>query len=485
MQTARYRRHCASGWVYATLCSAALAVWVSVGPALCAEQPVLEAVGPLLTRIAEKIGDPNWLVAWLWKPSALRPGTVMPDFDMTPEEAQAVARYLYEGLGRPPTPAPPVRGDAERGERLFVARGCRGCHAVARDDRGASPRVPNLADAGLKLRPQWIAAWLRSPRAYDPRTPMPRLVLKESEIRDLTAFLATRRGSLSVFQNAPRYNAGASASQGRELVRAFECGKCHALPDSPPPPPPVLSRGTRDDDRAAILEDGRKLVEYYNCRGCHRIEGEGGYLAHYLERKTFAPPILDEEGARVQTSWLVQFLLRPSRLRPWLEIQMPDYGFLPSEAEALARYFAALSGIAPVDEPIPPASAELVDRGLRRIAHYKCAQCHVSSDRVPPGVDTEDLSIDFLLAKRRLRPSWIRQFLAHPKAIVGKQSRMPDVFFTIDGIPKVEHPDREIEAITAYLLHMEQPLDAALAALKKADEAEKANSEIDWTQYPY
>jgi len=485
MKAAPARRRPGPGRVRSGLCAAAIALSFSAIHVQSAEEPTLHAVGPPLTRVAEKIADPNWLVAWLWKPSALRPGTAMPDFEMTAEQAQAIARYLYPPSGRTQGALANVRGDAKRGELLFVRRGCRGCHGIAPGERGASSRVPNLADAGSKLRPEWIVAWLRSPRTYDPRTPMPRLALSDSEILDLAAFLLALRSAAPPPENAPRYDARASEFRGRDLVREFECAKCHALPDAPPPPAPLVLRPSGNDDRAAVLEDGRKLVAFYNCRGCHRIEGEGGYIARYLERQTFAPPTLDGEGARVQTSWLVRFLLQPIRLRPWLEIQMPDYGLSLAEAEALARYFAAVSGVEPRDEPIPPASPELLDRGLRRIAHYKCAQCHVSLDRIPPGVDPENLSIDFLLAQRRLRPSWVREFLARPKAIVGKQSRMPDVFFTIDGIPKVEHPERDIEAITAYLLHMQQPLDAALAALRKADESEKANSQIDWTQYPY
>ncbi len=201
----------------------------------------------------------------------------------------------------------------------------------------------------------------------------------------------------------------------------------------------------------------------YNCRGCHRIEGRGGAIAEHLERKTFAPPTLEGEGARVQTSWLVQFLQRPTALRPWLGIRMADYGLSEAQARALAAYFAALAGIPAANEPRPKVSADTAARGSRRLAHFKCAQCHPASADSPllQDVDPEDLSISLTLAKRRLRPSWIREFLARPKAIVGTYTRMPTVFYTVDGTPKVDHPEQDIEAITAYLLEMAEPLDAA------------------------
>ena len=81
-----------------------------------------------------------------------------------------------------------------------------------------------------------------------------------------------------------------------------------------------------DADREAVLHDGRTLIAYYNCRACHRLEGSGGAIAPHLTRATLAPPSLEGEGARVQPSWLTGFLQRPTILRPWLAMRMPDYG---------------------------------------------------------------------------------------------------------------------------------------------------------------
>lgn len=449
----------------------------------------LGALGPPLTAYATKVRDPDWLVAYLLKPSRMTPGTAMPDFDLTPAEALAMAAALYGSEGGAAASAGTWQGgDARTGERLFVARGCRGCHAVRADERGVSGRVPSLAGAGLKLRGAWIAAWLESPRAYHSRTAMPRLALTAGEIRDLVAFLLEQRAGEDAVAEAPRFDAAANRAEGAELLERYECFKCHTIPGQPAAAPPYeLTTVDGDGARDAVLHDGRVLVAYYNCRGCHSIEGSGGVIGEHLERKTLAPPTLTGEGARVQPSWLRSFLQKPETLRPWLEIRMPNYELAEDEAALLARYFASAAGVDNADEALPEVSSESMTHGLRRFAHFKCVQCHPTEvGATPPvGVDAADLSINLSLAKERLRPSWVRRFLAHPKEIVGMATRMPTVFYTIDGAPKLDDPDGDIEAITNFLMRMSAPPETLLAELDQERQKEDAGKEVDWSTYEY
>jgi hypothetical protein len=156
-----------------------------------------------------------------------------------------------------------------------------------------------------------------------------------------------------------------------------------------------------------------------------------------------------------------------------------------AEARALARHFAALAKIAAEDEPLPAVTEELTTRGLGRLAHFKCVQCHPTAAQPPEGVDPENLSINLTLAKTRLRPSWIRNFLAQPKTFVGTQTRMPTVFYDSDGTPKVDQPDRDIEAITAYLLHLTEPPELALARLDGERKQREQQPPTDWSRVDY
>lgn len=440
-------------------------------------------VGPPLTALPSKISDPRWLMAWVLKPSRLRPRTLMPDFDPSLEEAQAMVAYLY---GHEPARQGTVKwegGDAAAGEKLFVSRGCRGCHSVSAEEPSVSPRVPNLAGVGLKARGDWLFNWIKSPRAYNPHTPMPQLALSDDDIRHLVAYLLSCRAGSELIAAAPAPDPKVSAAAGRAVIERYECPSCHAVSGFPPPAPVEVHASASDTQ--ATLAAGRLLVTYYNCRGCHRIEGKGGAIGAYLERKTLAPPTLDGEGARVQPSWLTAFLRQPATLRPWLQIRMPNFGLSDSEVTLLTHYFAAVSSVPTTDEAAEPVADEVMQRGLRRIAHFKCAQCHPLGTHLPADIDAENLSINLMQAKSRLRPSWIRKFLAQPKSLVGTQTRMPDIFYTIDGIPKVEHPDTDIDAIAAYLLHTTQPLDAALAALDEDRKAAEEKQQVDWSSVQY
>ncbi len=435
-------------------------------------------------------------------PAHLRRHPLMRNFHLTAAQAQTLAKYLYTG-------SPPARGavrwqggDARTGEALFTTRGCRGCHAIDAAQTSALPRVPHLAGIGIKVRGDWLFNWLKSPRSYNPDTAMPQLVLSDGDIRHLVAFLRSHREGADAVAAAPRFNPRATANAAPELIERLDCAKCHLIngfqwvqpangwsfvpractnchePSSAPPRSRTAAAG--DDATDTVLHDGRLLVAYYNCRGCHRIESSGGAIADFLDRKTFAPPALDGEGARVQTSWLIGFLQHPKNLRPWLQIRMPDYGFSDTEAAVLAKYFAALAHVAPVDEPCEGPSDDSAALGRRRFAHFKCVQCHpaTADAPLPEGVDPEDLSINLALAKTRLRPSWIRDFLARPKAVVGTETRMPSVFYTTDGVPKVDDPQHDVAAITAYLLQMTEAAGASL------DETPPTPS-VDWSTQPY
>ena len=317
---------------------------------------------------------------------------------------------------------------------------------------------------------------------------MPLLTITDEEIRHLVAFLLSRRDGAEVLAAAPRFNPRADRVAGKAAIERIGCAKCHEIEGLPVPSPAVvLAPDSPANSTDATLRNGRALVEHYNCRACHKIEGRGGEIAAFLDRKTLAPPILDLEGARVQTSWMINFLKKPTSLRPWLQLRMPDFGLSEGDARTLAKYFAALAGVPARDEPMPAPPPQLSERGLRRFAQFKCVQCHpVSPDgKLPEGAIIDDLSINLMLAKTRLRPSWIPEFLARPKAIAGMQTRMPATFFTSEGRPNVDNPEQDIAAITAYLLVMTEPPQAALAHLEKESKPAQPAAPTDWQRYQY
>ena len=57
-------------------------------------------------------------------------------------------------------------------------------------------------------------------------------------------------------------------------------------------------------------------------------------------RWAYAPPLLVDEGAKVQRDWFYQFLLEPYPLRQQMRVRMPTFTWNEGEAGAVADYFA-------------------------------------------------------------------------------------------------------------------------------------------------
>lgn len=80
--------------------------------------------------------------------------------------------------------------------------------------------------------------------------------------------------------------------------------------------------------------------------GANLIEDVDGVQRAYEEeqydkiRWTFAPPVLWNEGHKVQRAWFYAFLEDPWTLRKQIRVRMPSFHFAPGEAEAVADYFA-------------------------------------------------------------------------------------------------------------------------------------------------
>jgi cbb3-type cytochrome oxidase cytochrome c subunit len=75
---------------------------------------------------------------------------------------------------------------------------------------------PNLKEARLKLRKEWIPVWLRDPQAFRPGTHMPHFRLAEEEVRSLAAFVwqSAEPGA------APEAQPPGDPAHGKELVEA-------------------------------------------------------------------------------------------------------------------------------------------------------------------------------------------------------------------------------------------------------------------------
>lgn len=71
--------------------------------------------------------------------------------------------------------------------------------------------------------------------------------------------------------------------------------------------------------------------------GEYRFFGEEPYDK---VRWTYAPPVLWDEGEKLQREWFYRFLKAPVKLRQQLRVRMPTFNYADGEAGAIADYFA-------------------------------------------------------------------------------------------------------------------------------------------------
>jgi cytochrome c2 len=189
----------------------------------------------------------------------------------------------------------------------------------------------------------------------------------------------------------------------------------------------------KPEDARHDIQEGWWIVKKYNCMGCHQfIPGQQTTLMgmkRYQDPdwKEQLPPKLLTEGARVDPEWLRRFLSNPSLsttdtnrngVRPYLKVRMPTFSFSDNELRKLVRFFQALSQqpMPYIPEQVPTLTAKETDmaRSLFSSTAAPCLKCHATGD---PQHDRTATAPNFLLAKERLKPEWVNQWILDPQAI--------------------------------------------------------------------
>ena len=431
----------------------------------------LPKAAPSLKRVAAK-DSPEWLVDWVADPTAFRPRTRMPDFQLERDEAEAIVAYLLTDsleesvawLDAADSPVGVDPGNAElvaEGRTLTRSLGCLGCHGFAADEFASHVAdgkdvAPNLARVAEKTTGLWLYNWVRDPRGFSSHTKMPNLRLAEKEAAAIPSYLLTLREEEPREEDAAlrgRLAEAATVDRGEELIRKYGCFGCHEIDGMTKQlrigvelsffgskfaeelyfgnrtdvahtwydytyHKLLEPRGYATDRIGAVMPDfnlseedvralaaflssrtesktnsrfmahgprdievarGREVVNHYNCNGCHTLEGSEGKIRKYYENLENAPPILEGEGTKLQQDWFFDFLLKPVRLRPWLDVRMPTFGMSSEEADAIVKYFSGVDGYdlgSVVTEGNEEAGTAHVPVAHANPSGLDCASCH-------------------------------------------------------------------------------------------------------------
>ena len=270
----------------------------------------------------------------------------------SPPSGDAFVRLSWssEDFAREPIPPVALARDAESealaaGTRLREGRSiladlrCLKCHAPDSPvgGPGSMPELatdaPNLADAGARLRDDWMARWIENPRALRPTATMPRMLhdRPKEQARDIAAYLATLGEASPPGDGQPSDREMKEAADGGRLFANLGCVGCHTLPD-------------RKDGSA---DPGRIPLRFV--------------------------------GAKWKPRALVAFLERPDRHYAW--IKMPNFHLSTEEATRLAAYVRSRSLDSPEgNKPGGGGPAGDPSRGKALFASTGCASCHALPD---------------------------------------------------------------------------------------------------------
>lgn len=297
---------------------------------------------PALDRLSGNVNQ-GWLVDWLASHGdgkAVTASRRMPDLGMTREEAGAVAAWLL----REPPVKNEVKADeqkvakeakedskakktteskskkkgeekpkpsAEEGEKLLLSRGCLACHKIGAQGLSGLFGGGDLTALFQKRPADFLMRWLADPAAINRDHRMPVFQFTADEITSLNLW-AKREAAVG---NAPR-----------------------GVP--------------RAGENAAIISEGKKLVESRRCAACHSLSRENSVV-----------PAADQRELTAASDWTRSCALAPRR-----EKGQPGYRLNETDAAAVKAFYAAAR----------PGAGRLSQqaRGRDLLAELNCLACH-------------------------------------------------------------------------------------------------------------
>ncbi len=189
---------------------------------------------PSLSHIADKTTR-EWIYAWLKDPQAYAATATMPNFKLSDEDARDISAFLIANSTTVPggtaTLSAKASVDPAAGASLYGESFCASCHAVqnAAGNLVGGDVGPELTRVGSKVKPEWLQAWLRNPRAYDAETAMPHYRLSDPQVATLSGFLLAKTDSDLLMTVRLEAVNPEQIARGKRLVSDYGCASCHEI----------------------------------------------------------------------------------------------------------------------------------------------------------------------------------------------------------------------------------------------------------------
>ena len=366
-----------------------------------------------LSHIADKTTR-EWIFAWLKDPQAYATTATMPNFKLSNDDARDISAFLIANsapVAGDTLSVPATRStDPAAAASLYGESFCASCHAVqnAAGNMVGGNLGPELTRIGSKVKPEWLQAWIRNPRAYDPGTAMPHYRFDDGQVASLSGFLLAKTDS--------------------DLLSSV-----HLDPATP-----------------EQVAHGKRLVSDYGCASCHEIAG-------IKKPENFAPE-LSRIGSKPVTQliflagmqhtlpdYIAGKIKQPRAFSPGLK--MPQYTLTASQIDALTTALLSLndrSYALPASLSVPaPAESDYQPAGKagKLMTDLACFSCHRINGH------GGDMAPDLTLEGSSVQRDWLVQFFKNPGTL------RPAV---IRRMPRFNLADAEVKELTDYIMTVYQ-----------------------------
>ena len=342
----------------------------------------------------------------------------MPKFNFSDEQVEQVMTFVLGLVAEPPVSKYVYKADRRRqaildGERVLEKFNCGGCHTLRLEEweieyDPAKVKAPSVKDFAF-LAPYFTAKELQDSNQTDRRG----------------KGHAKLRGRANL--DADGLENG-KTEDGTYLFTLWEAAAIHgetwwpAEVDFEVEDKNIKKRGFVGGDFARMLYPSAKAMKAANPELKNKKDTEvWGWL----------PPPLVNEGKKVQTAWLHDFLLEPHEIRPAtiMRLRMPKFNLTADDASKLANYFAAVENAEFPYEFRPEAQADSAESASEETMSRRkkaldlltsktfCVNCHKVGDYTPAG-GLAAMAPNLDRVHRRIRPDFLRRWIAHPSRLL-------------------------------------------------------------------
>jgi cytochrome c len=261
----------------------------------------------------------------------------MPYFGFTAEQEQAITTFIIglvdDEVQLAKMVPTPDKAAMDKGMRAVRQNNCAACHMI---EPGTITYMENGVAHTVAAEIQSMSEDQKVPSAHDVasiKADAEKYEADELTFRVLRPEPSVQKGMGDKLFVAPDKLVATRAPHGGDFVRVVTDYYMNGI---------ELFDASKEGDDAYSYVSGGTGDEW----GVFDVDGK--LRDHSSEpydkvRWTFAPPVLWDEGAKVQRNWFFSFLKDVVPLRHQVRVRMPSFDFDNGEAEAIADYFAQKS----------------------------------------------------------------------------------------------------------------------------------------------